>query len=83
MTIIIIITMIVRAAVPVLHSPVPQHGVSRRCSILLLRHLLHQVGVIIIISIIIIIIIISSECSTRGGSADGSCAMGFGVCCKF
>merc|ERR1719430_818017 len=23
----------------------------------------------------------SSECSTRGGSGDGNCAAGFGVCC--
>ena len=23
----------------------------------------------------------SSECSSRGGSADGNCAAGFGVCC--
>ena len=25
----------------------------------------------------------SSECSTDGGSADGTCAAGFGVCCVF
>ena len=25
----------------------------------------------------------SSECETAGGSADGNCAAGFGVCCKF
>jgi len=25
----------------------------------------------------------SSECSTRGGSSDGNCAAGFGVCCTF
>ena len=24
----------------------------------------------------------SSECTTKGGSADGNCAAGFGVCCK-
>ena len=24
----------------------------------------------------------SSECSTAGGTADGNCAAGFGVCCK-
>ena len=23
----------------------------------------------------------SSECNTRAGTADGSCASGFGVCC--
>merc|ERR1719245_758076 len=23
----------------------------------------------------------SSECSTKGGSSDGTCAVGFGVCC--
>merc|ERR1719222_585168 len=23
----------------------------------------------------------SSECTTKGGSADGNCAAGFGVCC--
>ena len=25
----------------------------------------------------------SSECSGRGGTANGNCAAGFGVCCKF
>ena len=25
----------------------------------------------------------SSECSTAGGSSDGNCAAGFGVCCEF
>jgi len=25
----------------------------------------------------------SSECTEKGGSADGSCGSGFGVCCKF
>ena len=25
----------------------------------------------------------SSQCSSKGGSADGNCAVGFGVCCKF
>merc|ERR1711994_233370 len=25
----------------------------------------------------------SSECNKKGGSADGSCGAGFGVCCKF
>jgi len=25
----------------------------------------------------------SSECATRGGSTDGNCAAGFGVCCTF
>ena len=24
----------------------------------------------------------SSECTTDGGSADGTCAAGFGVCCQ-
>ena len=24
-----------------------------------------------------------SECSSRGGAADGACASGFGVCCSF
>ena len=25
----------------------------------------------------------ASECGTKGGSADGNCAAGFGVCCTF
>ena len=25
----------------------------------------------------------ASECSSKGGSADGNCAAGFGVCCKY
>merc|ERR1711936_1346968 len=25
----------------------------------------------------------SEECSTKGGTSDGSCASGFGVCCTF
>ena len=25
----------------------------------------------------------SSECTTKGGSADGNCAAGFGVCCEY
>merc|ERR1711971_328489 len=25
----------------------------------------------------------SSECSTKGGTVDGNCAAGFGVCCTF
>ncbi|TRY75014.1 hypothetical protein TCAL_12449, partial [Tigriopus californicus] len=25
----------------------------------------------------------AQECSTQGGSADGKCAAGFGVCCLF
>ena len=25
----------------------------------------------------------NSECTTRGGTADGSCASGFGTCCTF
>ena len=25
----------------------------------------------------------ASECSTKGGTADGNCAAGFGVCCNF
>ena len=24
----------------------------------------------------------SSECTSKGGSSDGNCASGFGVCCK-
>ena len=24
----------------------------------------------------------SSECTSKGGSSDGNCAAGFGVCCK-
>ena len=25
----------------------------------------------------------ASECTAMGGSADGNCASGFGVCCRF
>ena len=25
----------------------------------------------------------SSECTSKGGSSDGNCAAGFGVCCKY
>ena len=73
-------TILFRSVLPLLHRHLPQQSLHTclcfnpyRCHLFILSSLILSLPGTCYTS---------SECSSAGGSADGNCAAGFGVCCK-